>query len=31
MVSSFLNHKSPRTTRKFYATHAVPAKVPTLV
>ncbi len=29
-VSAFLNHKSPRTTRKFYATHAVPTKVPTL-
>jgi integrase len=30
MVASFLNHKSPRTTKRFYATHAVPAKVPTL-
>jgi integrase len=30
-VSAFLGHKSPRTTRKFYATHAAPAKVPTLV
>jgi integrase len=31
MVSAFLGHRSPRTTRKFYATHASPAKVPTLV
>lgn len=30
-VAAFLNHKSPRTTRKFYATHATPAKVPTLL
>lgn len=30
-VAAFLNHKSPRTTKKFYATHAVPTKVPTLV
>lgn len=30
-VSAFLNHKNPRTTRKFYATHAVPTKVPTLL
>lgn len=30
LVSSFLNHRSLATTRKFYATHAVPAKVPTL-
>ena len=30
-VSAFLGHRSPRTTRKFYATHAAPRKVPTLV
>ncbi len=30
-VASFLGHKSPRTTRKFYATLATPAKVPTLI
>lgn len=30
VVSAFLNHRSLVTTRKFYATHAVPAKVPTL-
>lgn len=30
-VSAFLNHKNPRTTRKFYATHAVATKVPTLL
>ena len=30
MVAAFLNHKSPRTTMRFYATHAVPRKVPTL-
>ena len=29
-VAAFLNHKSPSTTRRFYATHAVPAKIPTL-
>jgi integrase len=29
-VAAFLGHKSPRTTKKFYATHAVPKKVPTL-
>ena len=29
-VAAFLNHKSPSTTRRFYATHAVPAKLPTL-
>lgn len=29
-VAAFLGHASPVTTRKFYATHAVPAKVPTL-
>ncbi len=30
-VATFLNHKSPRTTRRFYATLATPTKVPTLV
>jgi integrase len=30
-VAAFLNHKSPTTTRRFYATHAVPAKIPTLL
>lgn len=30
-VSTFLRHKSERTTRRFYATHAVAAKVPTLL
>lgn len=29
-VAAFLGHKSVQTTRRFYATHAVPAKVPTL-
>jgi integrase len=29
-VAAFLGHKSAATTRKFYATHGVPAKVPTL-
>lgn len=29
-VAAFLGHKSAQTTRRFYATHAVPAKVPTL-
>jgi integrase len=29
-VAAFLGHKSARTTRRFYATHASPAKVPTL-
>ena len=29
-VAAFLNHKSPRTTMRFYATHAVPKKIPTL-
>ncbi len=29
-VAAFLGHKSPATTRKFYATHAVPLKVPTM-
>ncbi len=30
-VSAFLGHKNPRTTRRFYATHAAPARVPALV
>lgn len=30
-VAAFLNHKSTRTTLRFYATHATPAKVPTLL
>ena len=30
-VASFLNHKSPRTTKRFYATLAGVAKVPTLL
>ncbi len=30
-VANFLNHKSPRTTKRFYATMATPAKVPTLL
>ncbi len=30
-VAAFLNHKSPRTTRRFYATHAAPKRVPTLL
>ncbi|MFY0524839.1 tyrosine-type recombinase/integrase [Archangium gephyra] len=30
-VAAFLNHKSPTTMRRFYATHAVSTKVPTLV
>ncbi|ATB32665.1 hypothetical protein MEBOL_006154 [Melittangium boletus DSM 14713] len=30
-VADFLNHKSPRTTAKFYAVHATPTKVPTLL
>lgn len=30
MVSQFIGHKSARTTKKFYATHATPPKVPTL-
>lgn len=30
-VAAFLNHKSASTTRRFYATHAVPTKVPTLI
>jgi len=30
-VAAFLGHRSPRTTRRFYATHASPAKVPTLI
>ena len=29
-VSAFLGHRSEQTTRRFYATHAVPAKIPTL-
>jgi integrase len=29
-LAAFLGHKSPRTTRRFYATHASPPKVPTL-
>ncbi len=28
-VAAFLGHRSPRTTRKFYGTHASPSKVPT--
>ncbi len=31
VVSAYLGHKSPRTTRKFYATFASPTKVPTLM
>lgn len=31
LVSAYLNHKSPRTTRRFYSTHATPAKVPTIL
>ena len=30
-VSAFLGHRSMKTTRRFYATHASPKKVPTLV
>ena len=30
-VASFLGHRSPATTRKFYATHATAAKIPTPV
>ncbi len=29
-IATFLNHQSPETTRRFYATHGVPARVPTL-
>lgn len=29
-VSTFLGHKSMATTKRFYATHATPAKVPTI-
>jgi integrase len=29
-VAAFLGHRSPRTTKKFSATHASPTKVPTL-
>lgn len=30
-VSAFLNHKDPRTLKRFYATHAVVQKIPTLL
>lgn len=30
-VANFLNHKSPTTTRRFYAVHATPAKIPTML
>lgn len=30
-ASDFLGHRSKETTRKFYATHAIPAKVPTFI
>lgn len=30
-VAAFLGHRSPRTTKKFYATLATPRKVPTLL
>jgi len=30
-VAAFLGHKSPRTTKRFYAANATPAKVPTLL
>jgi integrase len=30
-VAAFHGHKSPRTTKRFYATHASPAKVPMLM
>ena len=30
-VSAFLNHKNPRTTRKFYANHAVAKKITTVL
>jgi integrase len=29
-LAAFLGHRDPRTTRRFYSTHAVPVKVPTL-
>ena len=29
-VAAFLGHKSPATTKKFYATHSVPLKIPTM-
>jgi hypothetical protein len=29
-VASYLNHRSPQTTRRFYATLATLGKVPTL-
>lgn len=31
VVAAFLGHRSPRTTRKFYATHSSSSKVPTLI
>lgn len=30
LVAAFLGHRSPATTRRFYATHAVPLSVPSL-
>jgi integrase len=30
-VAAYLHHRSPRTTMRFYATHASAAKVPTLM
>jgi len=30
-VAAFLNHRSPRTTLRFYATLATPVKVPALL
>jgi hypothetical protein len=30
-VGAFLRHKSPRTTKRFYATMSNPKKVPTLL
>jgi len=30
-VASFLGHKSPRTTRRFYSTHGTPIRVPALL
>jgi integrase len=29
-VSAFLGHRSPQTTKRFYATLSVPPKIPTL-
>jgi len=29
-IATFLNHQSPETTRRFYATHGVPSRIPTL-